>query len=73
MNKQTIKKIGIFGGTQEGRLLAEFCRDEDIDFTISVANPLCLHNHQNKISAAAARKNRGKFFGCFSPVLGFLL
>ena len=37
MNKQTIKKIGIFGGTQEGRLLAEFCRDEDIDFTVSVA------------------------------------
>lgn len=37
MNKQTIKKIGIFGGTQEGRLLAEFCRDEDIDFAVSVA------------------------------------
>lgn len=37
MNKPTIKKIGIFGGTQEGRLLAEFCRDEDIDFAVSVA------------------------------------
>lgn len=37
MNKQTIKKIGIFGGTQEGRLLAEFCRDEGIDFAVSVA------------------------------------
>ena len=37
MSKQTIKKIGIFGGTQEGRLLAEFCRDEDIDFAVSVA------------------------------------
>lgn len=37
MHKQTIKKIGIFGGTKEGRLLAEFCRDEDIDFAVSVA------------------------------------
>lgn len=37
MNQPTRKKIGIFAGTHEGRLLAGFCQDNGIDFAISVA------------------------------------
>lgn len=31
------RKLGIFGGTYEGRLLAEFCQKERIPFAVSVA------------------------------------
>lgn len=37
INEQEKRKIGIFGGTYEGRLLAEFCQNENIPFAVSVA------------------------------------
>lgn len=33
------KKLGIFGGTSEGRLLAEFCQQKGIPALVSVATP----------------------------------
>lgn len=55
MNQQNRNKIGIFGGTHEGRLLAEFCQDNDIDFAVSVAT---AYGEQLLEDTAIFRDNR---------------